>query len=79
MSEKINRILDTIDAGLEGNVIHLPQDRVRALEEEVWAELSTWEDQDEAVRRFLGWRATHRAIVVEFPERPDPNPPPAVA
>jgi len=75
MSENIDRILNTIDAGLEDNVIFLPQDRIRALEDEVWAELSEWHDHDEAVRRFLGWRATHKAIVIDFPERgPDPGP-----
>ena len=79
MSENINRILDGIDAGMEGNVIHLPQQTIRQLEDEVWAELSEMHDHEEATRRFLGWRATHQAIVVDFPERPDPCPPPISA
>lgn len=58
----IDRIIDGIVAGLEGNVIFLPQDRIRALEDEVWAELSEWHDHEEATRRFLAWRSTHRSI-----------------
>jgi hypothetical protein len=57
------------------NVIFLSPDRVRMLEDEVWAEMSETYNPDEAVRRFLGWRATHKAIVIQFPESaPDPGP-----
>lgn len=49
------------------NVIYMSPDRVRMLEDEVWAEYSERFEPDEAVRRFLGWRATHQAIVIEFP------------
>lgn len=58
------------------NVIFLTGDRARMLEDEVWAELSELHEPDEAVRRFLGWRATHQAIIIEFPngpENPGPN------
>lgn len=58
----VDRIIDGIDAGLEQNVIFLPQDRIRMLEDEVWAELSEWHDHEEATRRFLAWRDTHRPI-----------------
>lgn len=53
------------------NVIYMTGDRVRMLEDEVWAELSELHDPDEAVRRFLGWRATHKAIIIEFPKQPE--------
>lgn len=62
MSEQIDRILEVIDTGLEGNVIFMAQDRIRMLEDEVWAELSELHPHDEAIRRFLGWRATHMAF-----------------
>lgn len=58
------------------NVIYMTPDRVRMLEDEMWAEYSEQYNPDEAVRRFLGWRATHQAIIIEFPKSPeiDPNP-----
>ena len=72
MSEQIDRIINGIDAGLVDNVIFMPQDRIRALEDEVWAELSEWYEPEEAVRRFLGWRATHQAFSEWDPQGPEP-------
>lgn len=58
-------------------VIFLSPDRTRMLEDEVWAEYSELYNPDEAVRRFLGWRATHKAIIIDFPNGPDIDPNPA--
>lgn len=47
-------------------IIYLPGDELRALEDEVWAEYEQLYEPDDAVNRFLGWRATHKqAVVVE--------------
>lgn len=59
---RVDRILESIDAGMDGNVIYLPGDHIRRLEDEVWAELSEWHDHEEATRMFLAWRETHRPI-----------------
>lgn len=58
----VDRLLAGIDEGLDG----LPsaadfQDRRRAIEDEVWADLSTWYSAEEATNRFLAWRGRYVA------------------
>ena len=52
----VNRILAGIDEGLEGTSPELLSDQRRAIEDEVWADLSTWYEPEEAAGRFVAWR-----------------------
>ena len=65
MSESLERILSGIDHGLNGNVIPLPEDKIMAIEEEVWDELVSWHTADEAIRLFLLWRSSFRPEIAE--------------
>lgn len=64
----IDRIIAPIEQELRGpNVIYLPGDQVRALEDQVWEELEEsvaggWRTQEEAQEAFLAWREVHREI-----------------
>lgn len=48
-----------------GNIIYLSGDNLRALEDEVWVEYEQLYPPDDAIRRFLGWRALHKEIPPE--------------
>jgi hypothetical protein len=50
-----------------GSILFLPDDSLRLLEDEYWAELGQaidegWKTPDEATQEFLAWRAGYRAV-----------------
>lgn len=60
----IDEIINGIDNGMHENVIFMPDDHIRRLEDEVWAVLSESVEfgditVEQATERFLCWRRTH--------------------